>query len=264
VAGLPLAGSPAFFYARLMFELETGAGVARLRIRRPEARNAIRLDAWAELSEHAEAAAQEGAKVLIVGGETGGAFSAGADLAGFDEFRDSGEARSAFRAAMRSGLDRLRDLSIPTIALVEGPCYGAGVALAIACDIRVAGPGAQFATTPAKLGISYPQQDVHRLVSLVGAGQSSRLLFTAEAIGAAEAQRIGLVEIFADNAESAAAALASAIASNELDSLSTLKRSIRLASHGVVVDEEQDRVFDALLGSDNLHRKLAAWRSGRR
>ena len=95
---------------------------------------------------------------------------------------------------MRAALDALRDLPIPTIASIEGPCYGAGVALAMACDLRIAGRGARFAITPAKIGISYPQEDVHRLVALVGPGQAARLLFTAETIDGAEAERIGLVE----------------------------------------------------------------------
>ena len=80
---------------------------------------------------------------------------------------------------MRRGLDSLRDLTIATVALVEGPCYGAGVALALACDLRIAGPGARFAITPAKFGISYPQEDVAGLVALVGPGQASRLLLGA-------------------------------------------------------------------------------------
>jgi enoyl-CoA hydratase/carnithine racemase len=143
---------------------------------------------------------------------------------------------------------------------VEGGSYGAGVAVAIACDIRVAGPEAQFATTPAKLGISYPQEDVHRLVSLVGIGQAARLLFGAGPIDGREAERIGLVEIFSEDAPEAAAVLARSIGGNELQSLRTLKRSIRLASRNILQEDEQDRTFDDLLGSDALFDRLAAHR----
>ena len=209
-----LAARPAFFYAGAMFELSIEGGVASLRMNRPEARNAIPLDGWGALAARAEEAAANGARALLLAGVPGGAFCAGADLRSFDGFRDEPAARAEFRQAMRGGLDRLRDLPIPTIALVEGAAYGAGVAVAIACDIRVAGPGARFATTPAKLGISYPQEDVHRLVSLIGFGEAARLLFTAATIDGREAERIGLAELHADDAPEAAQALAASIAAN--------------------------------------------------
>ena len=141
---------------------------------------------------------------------------------------------------------------MPTVAHVEGPCYGAGVALAMACDLRVAGPGARFAITPAKIAVSYPQEDVHRLVALVGPGQAARLLFTAASIDGAEALRIGLAELDALDE--------SAILANDASSLAELKRSIRLASEGVRSDDEQDRRFDALLGGEALARRLEALR----
>jgi enoyl-CoA hydratase/carnithine racemase len=243
-----------------MFDLEMDGAVARLRMTRSEARNAIPLDGWKALADRAEEAERGGASVLILSGEPGGAFSAGADLASFDRFREEPEARTEFRQAIRAGLDRLRDLPIPTIALVEGACHGAGVAVAIACDIRIASPAALFATTPAKLGISYPQEDVHRLVGLVGPGQASRLLFSAKGIDGREAERIGLVEMCAEDASEAADELASSIAANAPESLRTLKRSVRLAARDVLHDREQDRVFDALLGSDALFERLSAHR----
>jgi len=243
-----------------MFELSRDDAIARLRMVRPEARNAIPLQGWPALADKAEEAERNGAVVLILSGEPGGIFCAGADLASFDRFKQETGARAEFRQAIRNGLDRLRDLPIPTIALVEGGSYGAGVAVAIACDIRVAGPKAQFATTPAKLGISYPQEDVHRLVSLVGTGQAARLLFGARAVDGREAEQIGLVELFSEDAPQAAEALARSIAGNELQSLKTLKRSIRLASRNILQDDEQDRAFDDLLGSDALFNRLAAHR----
>ena len=247
-----------------MFELSRDGAIARLRMVRPEARNAIPLQGWSALADRAEAAERGGALVLILSGEPGGIFCAGADLSSFDRFRNEPEARAEFRQAIRNGLDRLRDLPIPTIALVEGGSYGAGVAVAIACDIRVAGPGARFATTPAKLGISYPQEDVHRLVSLVGPGQAARLLFGAHAVDGQEAERIGLAELFSQDPAEAAEALARSIAGNELQSLRTLKRSVALASQNIVQDDEQDRIFDELLGSEPLFNRLEAHRQRRR
>jgi enoyl-CoA hydratase/carnithine racemase len=243
-----------------MFDLAIDGAIARLRLSRPQTRNAIPLAGWTELGDKAEQAAAAGANVLILSGIAGGAFCSGADISDFDAFDDPA-ARTAFRIAIRSGLDRLRD-GIPSIAVIEGACYGAGVAVAMACDIRFAGPAAQFATTPAKLGISYPQEDVHRLVSLVGAGQAARLLLGAQSIGGEEAERIGLVEHFlASGIEERVEAAARTIAANDAASLATLKRGIALAAAGTANDPEQDRTFDALLGSDALAQRLAAHRN---
>jgi enoyl-CoA hydratase/carnithine racemase len=172
-------------------------------------------------------------------------------------------AATTFRLAMREGLDALRDLPIATIAQVEGPCYGAGVALALACDLRVAGEGARFAITPAKFGISYPQEDVARLVGLIGPGQASRLLLGAGSIDSAEALRIGLVELVAADAGAAVGSLAKAVCANSRESVAVLKRAIRLAASGIARDEEQDRRFDALFRSVDLRDRLSALRPRR-
>jgi len=244
-----------------MFALAIEDSIARLRLSRPEARNAIPTEGWDEIASAALEAVTGGARALILSGVPGGVFCAGADISQFDRLLDHDKARTSFRLAMRRGIGAMRDLAVPTIALVEGDCYGAGVALAMACDIRIAGPAARFAITPAKLGISYPQEDVHRLVSLAGPGQAARLLLSASAVDGAEAARIGLVELFVEGgAEDAALALAASLAANDSDSLQALKRGIRLAEDGVAVDEEQDRRFDALLGSPAFAQRLDAYR----
>ncbi|OYZ18813.1 MAG: hypothetical protein B7Y31_15160, partial [Novosphingobium sp. 16-62-11] len=66
--------------------------------------------------------------------------------------------------------------------------------IALACDMRVAGPGARFGITPAKLGLVYPLHDVKLLVDLVGPGQARRMLYTGMLLGADEAKAVGLVE----------------------------------------------------------------------
>jgi len=244
-----------------MFDLSVEGPVARLALARPEARNAIPLSGWSELASAAERAVESGARALVLGGEPGGAFCAGADIADFGRFRDDPGARAAFRLAIRDGLDRLRELAVPTIALIEGACYGAGVALAMACDVRIGGAGARLAITPAKLGIAYPQEDVHRLVALVGPGQAARLLLSAAPIDGAEAARVGLIELYVQSgAGEAAAELAAAMAANDEQSLRTLKRAVRLAADGIRQDEGQDRAFDDLLGSEALERALEAGR----
>jgi enoyl-CoA hydratase/carnithine racemase len=245
-----------------MFDLTLDGPLARLRLNRPEARNAISVRGWGELAKACTKSAADGARLLVLSGSRE-AFCSGADLADFPALADDPEATTRFRTAMRSGLDALSDLPIATIAAVEGPCYGAGVALAMACDIRVAGEGARFAITPAKFGISYPQEDVARLVALVGPGQASRLLLGAGSIEAAEAARIGLVEFAVADTAVAVGALAEAILANSRQSVALLKRAIRLAGQGAVRDDGQDRSFDSLFGSPDFRERLAALRPRR-
>lgn len=245
-----------------MFDLTLDGPIARLRLDRAEARNAIPAQGWALLANRCGEAVRSGARLLILTGSRQ-AFCAGADLEDFPAFAADPQAASAFRAMMRTGLDALRDLPIATIAAIDGPCHGAGVALAMACDIRVAGDGARFAITPAKFGISYPQEDVARLVALVGPGQASRLLLGAGTIDAAEAVRIGLVELAPAALDVAVEDLAGAILGNSGDSIRVLKQAIRLASEGASGDDGQDRDFDALFGSADFRERLAALRPRR-
>jgi len=241
-----------------MFDLSIDGAVARLRLDRPEARNAVPAQAWALLAHRCGEAVRSGARLLVVSG-AGGAFCAGADLEDFLAFSGDPRSVTAFRLMMRSGLDALRDVPLATVAEIQGPCYGAGVALAMACDLRVAGPDARFAITPAKLGISYPQEDVARLVALVGPGQAARLLLGGGTIDSAEAVRIGLAELAAaDSSE-----LVEAILANSAESVAVLKRAIRLAGDGKARDDDQDRRFDALFGSAEFRERLAALRPRR-
>jgi enoyl-CoA hydratase/carnithine racemase len=245
-----------------MFDLTLDGQVARLRLDRPEARNAIPVQSWALLAHRCGEAIRSGARLLILTG-TSEAFCAGADLDDFPALTTDSRSATAFRLVMRSALDALSELPIATIAGIEGPCYGAGVALAMACDMRIAGEGARFAITPAKFGISYPQEDVARLVALIGPGQASRLLLAAGSIDSSEAARIGLVELVAADVAATLDGLAGAICANSGESVAVLKRAIRLAGAGVARDEEQDRRFDSMFGSDELRGRLAALRPPR-
>lgn len=236
-----------------MFDLTIDGRIARLTLNRPEARNAVPADGWADLARRVGTLGR--ARVLILGSAVPAAFCAGADIGDLAALADDVSARATFRTDMRAALDRLATLAVPTIAAVDGGCFGAGVALALACDIRLAGERARFAIPPAKLGISFPQEDVSRLIGLVGRGQAARLLFGAITIDAAEAARIGLVEQAAPDAGEAAEALAVAIAAGAPSSIAALKAAIEGASSG--------ETFDAAFGSADFTEGLAAFRARR-
>lgn len=245
--------------AASMFELSVDGPVARLSLDRAATRNALRLEDWRVLVALVEQAWRMRARVLLIESRVAGCFCAGADLNELAMLHADPTARLPFRNAMRAALDGIRRSPLPVIAAIDGDCFGAGVALAAACDLRVVGPRARFSLPPARLGIGYPLEDIARLRGLVGEGQAARLLLTAAAIDADEAVRIGLAQMAGIDAR----ALAGQVAVNAPAALAMLKNGLLLAASGVAVDEGHDRAFDAAFGSAEFEQGYSAHREGR-
>src|ERR1700685_1784262 len=152
--------------------------LARLRLARPERRNAMTLAMWRALPELcAEVGRREDARVVVVEG-AGGHFCAGADISEFDAvFRDAAAARE-YLGAIEVGLEALIALARPTIAALEGSSIGGGLALALCCDLRFCGENAHLAIPPAKLGLLYGPVETRRLVELVGPARAQDLLLS--------------------------------------------------------------------------------------
>ena len=167
---------------------------ARLRLDRPDRRNAISHAMWRALPELCAAIAErEDVRALIVEG-AGGHFSAGADIAEFDEvFADAAAARG-YLDAIEAGLSALATLDRPTIAALEGVAIGGGLALALCCDLRFCAETAHLAIPPAKLGLLYGPVETRKLVDLVGPARAKDLLFSGRRVETTEALAIGLID----------------------------------------------------------------------
>src|SRR5271163_2746398 len=202
--------------------------LARLRLARPERRNAMTLAMWGALPELcAEVERREDARVVVVEG-AGGHFCAGADISEFDAvFRDAAAARE-YLGAIEVGLEALIALDRPTIAALEGSSIGGGLALALCCDLRFCAESAHLAIPPAKLGLLYGPVETRRLVELVGPARAKDLLFSGRRVEPAEALAIGLVDRL-----SAAPNLAASIADYAADLAGLSQRSIRGAKRAV-------------------------------
>lgn len=246
-----------------MFDLALDGPIARLSLNRPEAHNAIPQAGWAELKAILDELADTPPRVLLIHSHDPGQFCAGADLGDLGRLATDAVARRDMRTGMRAALDRLATLPFPVIAAIDGACFGAGVALALACDIRVAGHGARFSIPPARLGISYPHEDIARLIGLIGWGQASRMIFTAAPFDAEQAHRMGLIEISDGSAWSAANELAASIAGNAPESMALLKRSIALVADGAQTSEEMNEAFETSFASGEFATRLAAMRERR-
>lgn len=186
--------------------LDIEAGIARLLIDRADKRNAFSQAMWSAFPGLVDAAmAHPDVRVLIVQAATPGAFCAGADIAEFAACAADPEWRRANGAAIRATQVTLARAPKPTLAVVDGDCIGGGCGIALACDLRIASPRARFGITPARLGLVYPLHDTRLLVDLVGPSHAKRLLYTAELIDAAEAHRIGLVQMLSADLDAAVA-----------------------------------------------------------
>lgn len=183
------------------WSLDLEGGAARLLIDRPLKRNAISLPMWRALPDVlAPLAGDPAVKLLILRGRAG-VFSGGADIEEFRTEYASEEAALANHAAMQAGMQAMQDFPKPSLAVLEGPAVGAGLGLALACDLRLAAATARLAITPAKLGLLYALGDIRRLVDAVGLSRAKLLLFTARTIGADTALDWGLVDLLAPEAD---------------------------------------------------------------
>lgn len=233
--------------------------IAHLTLDRGGARNAIPMAGWEALAYAAGEIARSEARVVVVSSSMPGIFSAGADLVEMRQLADDPALRPRFREAMYAGIEGVAALPMPVIAAIDGGCFGAAVALTLACDIVVAGDEAVFATTPAKLGLSYPASDVARLIERVGRGDASLMLFSGGPVNADAALRIGLAHRRTDYAFGVAAAWAQGISLNAVGALRALKAILR-DPHA----QGHDQMFDDAFGSPDFAERLNAFLDGKR
>ena len=175
-------------------ETEIRDGIAVLRLNRPTKRNAVTLAMWRELKRRFDgfAVAPDVRGVVLTG--SGGHFCAGADIGEFDAVRANAELGEAYERDADAASAALQHLPKPTVAAIDGSCVGGGLALAMACDFRVASAEARFGIPAAKLGIVYGVVDCRNLANLVGFSQAKRILFGGALFGRDEAARIGLID----------------------------------------------------------------------
>lgn len=168
-------------------------------------------------------------KVIVVRGEGTEAFAAGADISEFEGQQASAQARRLAEDTVASLFGGLATLSTPLIAMINGHCIGAGMAVALAADLRIATKDARFSIPAARLGIGYPVALVRALVHTVGPAHAADLLFTGRAMSACEADTTGLVNrvVAGADLETECLALASVIAANAPLSIRAAKAAIR-------------------------------------
>ena len=194
----------------ILWGVRDDVGVAQ--IDRPERRNALNADLCNELAACMENHPDLGAIVIGATGER--AFCAGADLGRRAEDTAGLEhgGGDSFRPVFESMLDAIVDYPAPVIAAVNGAALGAGMQLAVACDLRVVAPTARFGIPAGKLGVVISAANADRLVRVVGDAAARDVLLTARMLDIDEAERVGMVQRRSDDALAAAVELAGEIA----------------------------------------------------
>ncbi|OFW01614.1 MAG: enoyl-CoA hydratase [Acidobacteria bacterium RIFCSPLOWO2_02_FULL_68_18] len=244
-----------------IFQLEPPLAV--LTFNRPEARNAMTwamYDALVEACDRVEG--DEAVGVLVLRGAGGKAFAAGTDISQFQRFQTPQDGVT-YEQHIADVLDRLERVTKPTIAQIEGVAVGAGCAIAVTCDLRVATPESTFGIPIARtLGNCVTGAAFSRLVDLAGPGRTKDMLFTGRLVPAEEAHEVGLVDrlVPAGEIEKAVRELALQIASNApLTVRATKEMTRRLLAKRRLTSPEARDLIEMCYGSADFREGVAAF-----
>lgn len=204
-------------------------GLATVRLRNPERRNAISAAMWQSIKDFAEGAAgRSDIRVVLIRGDGDLAFSSGADIVGFDQDRSGTSNARGYDDLVEYTCRAVEAIAQPTIALIKGACMGAGASLAASCDLRIASEGAFFAVPAGRLGLGYDPRGVKRMLRVYGP-LTPEILFTAQRVSANRAHQLGTVHAVApdQDVDALAERFASTIAGNAPLTLKAAKAAIR-------------------------------------
>lgn len=211
--------------------LSTEENIALLTINRPEVRNALDPQTWAEIrSAIRKCRFDQDVRVVIITGAGDKAFASGADIRALRER----ETLEVLKSEAQETLNDIENLDKPVIAAIDGLALGGGCELAMACDIRIATPRTKLGQPEVNLGIIPSAGATQRLPRLVGIGKAKELIFTGDIISAKEAKEIGLVNKVIDSSEdvlSSAREMARKIISKAPVAISLAKMAINISSN---------------------------------
>ena len=254
------------------FELGIDAGIAHLRLNRPERLNTMTPAFFPVLRDAVRGLQQAGdARVLVIS-STGRHFSAGMALDVFDDavfHTATPRARFAFQASLRGLIDcfsALDDARLPVICAVQGGCIGGALDLAAACDIRLASADAFFTVQEIHIGMMADVGVLQRLVKLVPPGVARQMAYTGERMGAERALAVGLVNAVLPDADALldhAMRLAHDIAAKSPLAIAGSKLALNHArDHGTAASLAQMVLLQsAIFDTDEIAAAIAAWKA---
>jgi enoyl-CoA hydratase len=252
-------------------EIERDGHVAVLWLNRPEKLNAMSTDIWEDIPvAMAEIEGDDATRVVVLAGR-GKTFSVGIDVSllaslqpGSGSPAQSNQALYQMVKRLQGTANSLADSPKPVIAAVHGYCLGGGMALATACDIRLAAADAVFSVRETRMGLVADTGALQRLPAMIGPAHTAELAFTGKDIDADRALSIGLVSRVLPDPEStlgAARELAAEIAESSPLVIRGIKQ-VLAANHGRTIEEALDYVARwnaAYLISNDLTEAISAF-----
>ena len=240
-------------------------GVASVKFDRPEARNAMTWAMYERLGQICDQLQADAlVRVVTFRGACGEAFVAGTDIEQFTSFR-SGDDGLAYEQQIDQCIQKLEALPMPTVAVVEGWAIGGGLAIATACDFRIATPASRFGVPIARtLGNCLSVANLARLAAVFGLPRVKRMLMLAETLAAGEALDCGflLQVVEAGEIDAALAHLCERLAALAPVTQSVTKEGLRrLVSQNLPLDEDLIR---RCYGSDDFREGVAAFTGKRK
>ena len=174
--------------------LRREAAIATVTINRPAQRNAISFAMWGQLTElMRQLDSDRDTRCVVIAGAGDEAFSAGADISDFEQYRSDSERGRVYNRAVDGLLETVAEMGTPVISMIGGFAAGGGCELAVATDLRIAAEGSRLGIPVARLGITIGHREMYGLVNLVGKGNALYILLSGRLLGTEEALRIGLV-----------------------------------------------------------------------
>mgnify|MGYP001312289035 CR=1 FL=1 len=239
-----------------------GRGVRWLTLDNPSRHNTLTARIWGELPKLIKSAAVDpGVHVLVLTGAGGQAFSAGADITEFENL-SPGEQAEQHNDFARSPFGQLLACPKPTIAMIDGICFGGGLELAVCCDFRIASDRSRFAIPAAKLGVGYNARWIKPLVNVVGPSKAKEILMSARTYDAIAAERMGLLTslVSADALRSETEALIADLLANAPLTMAAAKTCVDTLSHATMPVEMyplDNMVRDCFLSEDYVEGQVA-------
>jgi enoyl-CoA hydratase len=224
---------------------EVHQNAAWITISNPSKRNALSINMMDQLGELLDHLKHDPTvRVVVLRGEGDKAFAAGADITEFETARGDDDVQRAHDRAVTRLFAGLSDLGVPLIAMIGGHCIGAGLAVALAADIRIANDSSSFAIPAARLGIGYPTPLTRVLATTVGPGAAADILFTGRRLSASEALSIDLINrvVSSSELEPTVRSLATSIGENAPLSIRAAKASIRATTRPELVAQAEQMV----------------------
>ena len=248
--------TPAVSETPLLSERRGAVGI--LTFNRPARRNALSPQLLHELCRVLADWTNGGeVRAVIITGAGPEAFSAGYDIRAIETVGPAGQSRGADGprgTPFERALAAVRDFPYPTIAMINGHCFGGALHLALCCDLRIAADHISMGMPPARLGVVYGAEGLWQFLQVLGSSRTRELLFTGRSYRGAELRRLGIVEhwVSADELAPTAFALAEEIGRNAPLALRGIKR---------ILNRLEDPALDPELKAEAARLVAEAFRS---